>query len=101
MSLKTQFENGVEEFREKLVRLFGDHHTVHSTVDDAKAAITTAHPEAAVEEVTDAAKEVPVASTVGTTEGTVGNSAITGVQMDKAIDDAIAAAPTEKPAPTE
>lgn len=39
MSVKEKVNAAFEEFREYLVSLLGDHHGVHSTVDDAKAAI--------------------------------------------------------------
>lgn len=39
MSVKEKVDAAFEEFREYLVSLLGDHHGVHSTVDDAKASI--------------------------------------------------------------
>ena len=45
MSVKEKVDAAFEEFREYLVSLLGDHHGVHSTVDDAKAAIQAHVPD--------------------------------------------------------
>lgn len=52
MSILTEVENLFEELRGKLVKLVGDHHSVHSAVDDAKAAVAVAVP----------AEEVPLST---------------------------------------
>lgn len=38
MSIKSEVENLFEQLRDELVKLLGDHATVHLAVDDAKAA---------------------------------------------------------------
>ena len=43
MGIKSEFEALMEKLREDLVALFGDHATVHTAVDDAKASIEAAH----------------------------------------------------------
>jgi hypothetical protein len=60
-----QVESAFESLRDWLVKLLGDHHGVHSTIDDAKKAIMAHTP---VEQATTAASTQPVTTTANTPE---------------------------------
>lgn len=68
MSVKEKVDAAFEEFREYLVSLLGDHHGVHSTVDDAKAAIQAHVPVDVVQ--TEDTSNAGVAGTVPSTTDT-------------------------------
>lgn len=99
MSIAKKVDAAFEEFREYLVTLVGDHHGVHSVIDDAKAAIVPHVQEATPIEVVTGLDVGTLQEGSTQTEVSSANASnpVTPEELNKAIDDAIAAAPPTVP----
>ena len=108
MSITKKVDDAFEEFREYLVTLVGDHHGVHSVIDDAKAAIAPhVQEEKPIEVVTGLGNSTMQSSQESVETSTLPEGSplptedvsvpVTDAQLNKAIDEAITAAPIVAP----